>query len=140
MKIASLAGLSLSLLLLVACEPCKHYNRLQVVAYTGPVKAAKAERKPYGSIRPYNNAKEIGRNFEVIGFMSCEASAADEAAVLKAMLYRAADMGADGVLLNPAPISAESTSANRIDVRLGWAAMIGNGDNREYRGQAIRFK
>jgi hypothetical protein len=97
------------------------------------------EKKPYGTVRPYQTAKEVGRPFETMGFMSCEAPAADEAAVLKAMLYRAADMGADGVLLNPMPLSGESTT-NDLDTHVGWAAVIGNGDDRAYRAQAIRFK
>lgn len=127
--------------LLLACEPCKHYNRLQVVAYAGEP----TTKKPYGTIRPYLTVEEIGRAYEVIGFMSCEASAADEAAVLKAMLYRAADMGADGVFLNPVGMGAsmsgiEQPQATRIDVRVGWAALIGDGNERAYRAQAIRFK
>src|SRR3974377_695750 len=82
--------------LLTACEPCPHYNRLQVAAYTGD---NVVQKKPYGTIRPYQTLEEVGRPFEVIGLMTCEGSAAEEAGILKAMLYRAADMGADGVLL-----------------------------------------
>jgi hypothetical protein len=125
---------ALLLALIVGCEPCKHYNRLQVVRYMGALPA-----KPYGTVRPYQTAQEVGRPFETMGFMSCEAPAADEAAVLKAMLYRAADMGADGVLLNPTPLSGGTTAAD-LDSRVGWAAVIGNGDDRAYRAQAIRFK
>jgi hypothetical protein len=127
---------ALLLVLVVGCEPCKHYNRLQVVRYMGALPA-----KPYGTVRPYQTAQEVGRPFETMGFMSCEAPASDEAAVLKAMLYRAADMGADGVLLNPTPLSGGTPATGTdLDSRVGWAAVIGNGDNRAYRAQAIRFK
>ena len=117
------------------CEPCRHYNRLQVVTY-----AARAPRRPYGTIQPYQNAHDVGRPFDVVGFMSCEAPAADEAAVLKAMLYRAADMGGDGVLLNALPVSGDNLTAAKLDVRIDWAAQVDNSDNRAYRAQVIRFK
>src|SRR5947208_17123315 len=134
MKIHSLY-LLMCIVVFAGCEPCKHYNRLEVAAYFGP-----GQKKPYGTIRPYERPEEVGRPFEVIGFMSCEGSAAEEAAILKAMLYRAADMGADGLLLSPAKIGAEDVNGQRIDVRFGWMAMIGNGNQRAYRAQAIRFK
>jgi hypothetical protein len=138
MRKASL-GLAITLVL-SGCEPCRHYNRLQVVAYAGPAKAPAAQRKPYGTIKPYDTAQDVGRPFEVIGFMSMEGSAADEATVLKAMLYRAADMGADGIILNPTTMGSEPQNQTKVDVRVGWAAFIGNGNDRAYRAQAIRFK
>ena len=71
--------------------------------------------------------------------MSCEGSAAEEAAIVKAMLYRAADMGADGVILNPPKVGAEDVTGGKVDVRLGWVALIGGGSQRAYRAQAIKF-
>jgi hypothetical protein len=133
------AGIALAVLI-TGCEPCHHYNRLQVVAYSGPVKAPAPERKPYGAIKPYDTAQDVGRPFEVIGFMSMEGPAADEATVLKAMLYRACDMGADGIILNPATMGNQPQLETKVDVRVGWAAIIGNGSDRAYRAQAIRFK
>lgn len=122
--------------LLTACEPCKHYNRLSVVSYVG-----KSERKPYGTIRPYHSESEIGRPYEAAGFMGCEATAGDEAAVLKAMLYRAADMGADGLLLNAPGVASEKLDSDqRLDIRWSWMTLIGSGNQRLYRAQAIRFK
>lgn len=135
----SLAAIALTALLM-GCEPCRHYNRLQVVAYSGPVKAEAPARKPYGTIKPYDTAQDVGKPFEVIGLMSMEGPAADEATVLKAMLYRAADMGADGIILNPATMGSQPQSETKVDVRVGWAAFIGNGSDRAYRAQAIRFK
>ncbi len=123
--------------LLAGCEPCRHYDRVQVAAYTGFGK-----KKPYGTIKPYQTPEDIGRPYEVIGFMGCEANAGDEAAVLRAMLYHAADMGADGLLLSAPGVAAESVHPEgmKIDMRFGWMTLIGNGSDRLYRAQAIRFK
>jgi hypothetical protein len=102
----------------------------------------KESRKPYGTIRPYNTEQDVGRPFEVIGFMSCEGSAGEEAAILKAMLYRAADMAADGLLLSAPRLSGEDVtpSGSTGNVRTGWMSLIGNGDQRAFRAQAIKFK
>jgi hypothetical protein len=122
---------------MTACEPCKHYNRVQVAAYAG-----KGVKKARGTIMAYQTTKDVGHPYEVIGFMGCDADAGDEAAVLRAMLYHAADMGADGLLLSAQGIAAESLhpEAEKIDVRWGWMTMVGNGQNRLFRAQAIRFK
>ena len=133
-------------------EPCPHYNRLQVATYYGtnaPVK------KPYGTVAPYYNEGEVKQPFERIAFMSCEGQMSEEAAILKAMLYRGADMGADGILLNAGGIGQEemgvipiqgegqSTSVHvtreSINVRWGWMSQVG-GNTFVFRAQAIRFK
>ena len=72
--------------------------------------------------------------------MSCEGSAGDEAGILNAMLYRAADMGADGVLLNDVPRVPGEQVGGSVSYRYGWAALVGDGDKRAYRAVAIRFK
>lgn len=126
--------------LLVGCmEPCPHYNRLQVATFYG---SAQPVKKPYGTVVPFYTADDIKRPYEAIGFMSCEGSVAEEAGILKAMLYRAADMGADGILLNPGKVSGESVEkpSENINFKMGWMAMIGNSGACAYRAQAIRFK
>ena len=128
------------LVFITACEPCPHYRRLEVAAFSGPEKVDKSARKPYGTIQPYEKVEDIGRPYKVIGFMSCEGSAAEEAAILKAMLYRAADMGADGILLNPNKVGAEDVKGESINVQMGLWGMIGSGNRRAYRAQAIKFK
>jgi len=130
-----------TLLLCGSGEPCPHYNHVQTAAFYGTVKPPK---KPYGSIIPYNTPADAGRPYRVIGFMSCEGSVGDEASILKAMLYRAADMGADGILLNAAQIGQETVDPNRqkfnVNVTTGLIGeMIGNGNKRAYRAQAIEF-
>ena len=76
--------------------------------------------------------------------MSCEASAGDEAGILKAMLYRAADMGADGILLNAAQVSQETVEPNsqkfNVNVTTGLIGeMIGNGNKRAFRAENAAF-
>lgn len=128
----------LAALLMAGCEPCPHYNSLRCAEFAG---ATPLVKKPYGTITPYQTPADVARAYTVIGFMSTEGSAGDEGAILKAMLYRAADMGADGIILNPPSVGQESLgSGDNINVRLGWAAMIGNGDNRAFRAQVIKFK
>lgn len=98
--------------------------------------------RAYGSVKLYQNAGDVKRPYEMIALMSCEGSTGEEAGIVNAMLYRAADLGADGVVLGGAKLGAEQLDKadQRVDVRLGWATMIGNGDHVAYRAQAIRFK
>jgi hypothetical protein len=132
-----------SMFLLCGCEPCPHYNRLQVAAFYGP--GAIPPRKPRLSVVPFDTAEEVGRPFGVIGFMSCEGSVGEEGGILKAMLYRAADMGADAIILNPPKISQEAIEPNgqkmNVNVTTGLIGeMIGNNsDKRAYRAEAILF-
>jgi hypothetical protein len=123
--------------LTAGCEPVRHYNRLQVASFAGPIKPI---RKPYGTVQVFPTPTDVKRQYEVIGMLSCEGSAGEEAAIVNAMLYRAADMGGDGILLNTAKAGAEDLSGQRIDVRLGWAALAGGGNSRAYRAQVVRFK
>jgi len=135
-QVVSVSLLFLAAWLVVGCEPVRHYNRLQVANFSGPTKPT---RKPYGTVKIFQTAKEIKHPYEVIGMMSCEGSAAEEAGIINAMLYRAADLGADGVLLNTATAGAEDVTGSRINIQYG-APMLGNGNQRAYRAQAIRFK
>src|SRR5215472_18470595 len=81
-----------------ANEPCPDYNHLQVATFYGP--HFQPVKKPYGTVTPFDSAKDVNRPYQVIAFMSCEANAGDEAKILTAMLYHAADIGADGIILN----------------------------------------
>ena len=112
-------SLLVPLLALAGCaEPCPHYNRLQVASYY-PVTV----KKPYGTVKPFHAAQDVGQPYEEIGFMSCEGSADEEAAILNAMLYRAADMGADGILLDTKgmtkeQVAPETQNGNNVDVNV----------------------
>ena len=124
----------------VACgsEPVRDYNRIRVAPFAGNL-----QHKQYGTVKVFQAPDDVKRPYEVIGLMSCEASAGDEAAILNAMLYRAADMGADGILLNAPRFGGEDVDNHKVDIgvsSVGWNALIGGGNSRAYRSQAIRFK
>jgi hypothetical protein len=125
-----------------AGEPCRDYNRLQVATFYGPnVHAAK---KQYGTVVPFETPQDVKRPYQVIGFMSCEGNVGEEGGILNAMLYRAADMGADGILLNASSVSQEEVQANKqklnVNVTTGLIGeMIGNGSKRAFRAGAIKF-
>jgi hypothetical protein len=132
----------LAALLGSGCEPVRHYNRLQVAAFAG----GKLPRKPYGTTQVFRSPSDITRPYNIVGMLSCEGSIGEEAGILNAMLYRCADMGADGVLLGGPRVAAEKTSApdaddksTVINVNTGWGALIG-GSQRAYRCQLVKFK
>jgi hypothetical protein len=133
---------------LIVCgcgEPCPDYNRLQVAAFYGT--GAPPAPKPRTSVIPFDNPESVGRPYRAIGFMSCEQDAGKEGRVLKAMLYRAADMGADGIILNAHSVAQETIAGGNsqklnLNVTTGLIGeMIGNGnsDKRAYRCEAIVF-
>jgi hypothetical protein len=125
---------------LCGCEPCPHYDRLQVAAFYGTEKPP--HRKPRQSIVPFDTAAEVGRPYRVVGFMSCEGSIGEEGGILKAMLYRAADMGADAIILNPPKISQEAITSQKLNINISSGLIgeaIGNGDRRAFRAEAILF-
>jgi hypothetical protein len=77
--------------------------------------------------------------------MSCEGQISEEAQILRAMLYRAADMGADGVLVGGEGIGqSEPTTGNteKFDIHIhhGLGLLSLGGDKYVFRGEAIRFK
>ena len=132
--------LLLLLLLIAGCagEPCRHYDRLQAAYFGG---AGPAPKRPYGSVVPIYHASDVKRPYTVVGFMTCQGGVGEEAGILKAMLYRAADMGADAVLLDGKRISQEVTAkpSENINVKWGWMTLIGNGNTVAFRSQAIRY-
>lgn len=124
-------------------EPCPHYKRIQVAAFDG---AIKPEPRQYGTVKPYQLPEDIGQPYDQIGFMSCQGSANEEAAILNAMLYRAADMGADGIILNAPGVANETLkSPDSINIQIrtrGWGLLSGNpnSDQRIFRAYAFRLK
>ena len=105
-------------------------------------------RKPYHTVKVFQTPDDVKRPYEIIGMMSCEGSAGEEAGILNAMLYRAADMGGDAIILNVPRVSAESvresvSSNNELNVNFKeniWAATTGHGDQRAFRAYTIIFK
>lgn len=129
--------------LVLACEPVRYYNHIEVAAFGGNF-----HRKPHGTVNVFQTVDDIKRPYEVIGRMSCEGPAKQEAGILNAMLYHAANIGADGLLLGGLDMAEEQlgngSNSNAYDIRFraGFMALIGNGnsDRRIFRAQAIRFK
>jgi hypothetical protein len=119
--------------LVLGCEPCPHYNRIQATSIAGtPIKKPSPDKKPYGTVKLFQDKAEVSRAYDVIGLMTLEGSAGDEARFITAFLYRGADMGADGVILyRGTPMGVASTGPWGIQMN---TVMI------SYRGEAIRFK
>jgi hypothetical protein len=121
--------------LAVGCTPMAHPNRLRVA----PFQTVAA--KPRGGVQVFQQAVDIKRPYKVIALLTTDADAADEAAVLKAMLERAADLGADGLLFG-APKSGEKDG--KLEIKIGWGALrltreTDKGSRRIYRAEAIMF-
>lgn len=134
MKYVALISI-VSLLCLGCTEPTPHYNRLSAASFMKPL-----EKREYGTVKVFQTDEDISKPYETIGMLSCEGSPGEEAGIIKAMLYRAADMGGDGILLNPKRASGERVSSgNQVNVRFGWAALIDDGDQRAYRAHVIKF-
>jgi len=134
--------LSVLLVLSFGCEPVRHYNRLQAAAYAGHY-----PRKPYGTPQVFRAPEEIPHPYQLIGMLSCEGSSGEEAGILNAMLYRAADMGGDGILLGGPSVAAETVVQDTKTVNMNlrqdaWAGILGNpnSDHRAYRCQVIKYK
>jgi len=107
------------------CEPVPHYNRVQVASLTSqpnkvPIKM-QGKVKPYGTIKLFQNKQEVNVPYEVIGIMSVQGVRGDEAKFMTAFMYRAADLGADAVVLDPLNLPPTQ--------KIGY-----------YRAEAIRFK
>ena len=123
------------LVLAAACEPVHHYNRLQIASYINGL-----PRRPYGSVQVFQFADEVKRPYEPVGILSCDGTPGEEAGILNAMLYRAADMGADAIILNGPRVAGDDIGGNRLEVGASWVTPVGSNNQRGYRAQAIRFK
>ncbi len=128
-----------TLILTVACEPVPHYNRLQAAILIKGL-----PRRPYGSVHVFQFADEVNRPYQPVGILSCDGTPGEEAGILNAMLYRAADMGADAIVLNGPRSDAGGAP---LDVGATWvtpmipvSGLYRTTYRRGYRAQAIRFK
>ena len=122
--------------LLAGCESTPHYNRTKVVTM-----GELSPKKPYGSVKLYQSKEEVPGSYDVIAIMSVEGKAGEEAQFIKAFLYRAADLGADAVILHRVSLAAGTEGG-------GWILGKGGGfglpykttQDAVYRGEAIRLK
>jgi len=116
----------------IAREPVIHYNRLNVVSFTGRgQRFPTPPQRPYGTVKVFETRDDVKQPFDLIGMMSCEGEAKEEAEIIRAMLYRAADMGADGIILNPASSASQPNGTGNNDFRVN--------KDRGFRAQAIKF-
>ena len=120
--------------LIVGCESTPHYNRTKVVSL-----APGYPRTPHGSVKLYERKEDVPKTYDIIALLSVEGRAGEEAQFIKAFLYRAADLGADGVIFY------------RVSMVAGSEGILGFGNggglgiqstvhNAVYRGEAIRLK
>src|ERR1035438_4930747 len=80
--------------LILGCESTPHYNRTKMVML-----GTTFPKKPYGTVKLFQSKEEVVGKYDVIALMSVEGKAGEEAQFIKAFLYRAADVGADGMIL-----------------------------------------
>lgn len=130
------SALLLAAVLVAGCESTPHYNRTKAVMLGTPGPA-----KPHGSVGLYESKEAVGAPYEVISMMTVEGHAGEEAAFIKAFLYRAADVGADGLILYRGPVAAGVEGGGLIATRKGAFSIPGQLTHEAvYRGEAIRIK
>jgi hypothetical protein len=133
-----LAILSLAL---GCAEPTTHYNRTKVLTFEKPLL-----KKPYGTVKliqsqtPYGSVQnEVEGKYDVIALMTVEGHAGEEAAFIKAFLYRAADLGADALILYRGDVVGGQAGMN-VAVNNGAYGFTNPSQDAVYRGEAIHFK
>jgi hypothetical protein len=131
MKLYSIAAIAVACLLLAGCEACPHYNRTQVVGPNG-MAVTPLPKKAYGSVKLYQDKSEVKGQYEVIGLLSVAGDAGDEPRFITAFLYRAADIGADGVIFTRGTQQAVASMGP-------WGTM-NTSVQAVFRGEAIKLK
>ena len=129
MKIAYLPVILVSFLL-VGCESTPHYNRTSVVTLTEP-----QPKKPYGSVKLYESEDEVQQPYDVLAILSVDGKAGEEAAFIKAFLYRAADLGADAVIVQRLSVAGGTGGG-----AAGMLMPLSPSQNAAYRGEAIKYR
>ena len=89
MKIKMIPVLAV-LLLILGCESTPHYDRTKLVTF-GPA----FPKKPFSAEHFYWKKEEVPVPYDVIGLMTLEGNPGDEAAFIKAFLYRAVSAGSE---------------------------------------------
>jgi hypothetical protein len=122
-------------------EPTAHYNRTKVLAFEKPL-----TKKPYGTVKliqsqtPYGAVQsEVTGKYEVLALMTVEGNAGEEAAFIKAFLYRAADLGADALILYRGDVVG-GQQGMAVAAKNGAFGFTSPSQDAVYRGEAIHFK
>jgi len=133
-----------AVLLLAGCEAVPHYDRVKVTNLNGRPdigKVQKADRRPYGSVKLYQGKEEVTQPYEVLALMSVEGKAGEESDFITAFLFRAADMGADGLILYRVNLTAGSEGGGFILGKSGgFGIPVNSTQEAFYRAEAIRMK
>jgi hypothetical protein len=119
-------------LLCIGCESTPHYNRTKVL-----MMGQALTKKPYGSVKLYEHKEDVPAPYDVMAIMTVDGSSGEEALFMKAFLYRAADMGADGVIFYP---GREHGVLQPGWFAYGYWSPARISPERAYRGEAIHFK
>ena len=127
--------------LLGCAESTPHYNRTKVLTFETPL-----PKKPYGTVKliqsktPYGSVQdEITGKYDVIALMTVEGRAGEEAAFIKAFLYRGADLGADAIILYRGSVIAGQEGMS-VPLKNGSIGFESPSQDAVYRGEAIHFK
>lgn len=131
----------LSVFLGCGTEPTPHYNRTKVLTFANPL-----PKKPYGTVKliqsqtPYGTPQaEIEGKYDVLALMTVEGHAGEEAAFIKAFLYRAADLGADALILYRGDVVG-GQEGMAIAAKSGAFGFTNPSQDAVYRGEAIHFQ
>ena len=131
-----LSALLITACLLAGCESTPHYNRTKVVTLIPGL-----PKKPVGAIRLYQDKSEVSGSYEIVSILTVEGSAGEEAAFIKAFLYRAADEGADALILYRGTVAAGVEGGGFIVNHNGGFGIPGKViQDAVFRGEAIRMK
>jgi hypothetical protein len=118
------------------CESTPHYNRTKVVFLGQP-----SPKKPYGTVKLFQAKEEATKPYDVIALMSVSGNAGEEAAFIKAFLYRGADMGADAVIFYRVSLAGGQEGGGFLAGRNGAFGLPTHPtQDGVYRGEAIHFK
>lgn len=128
-------------ILVVAClflgctEPVPHYNRVSVASLVGaPTHVPhnlQGKIKPYGSVQYFQSADEVTNKYDIIAILTLSGDPGDEARFITACQYRAADLGADGIIFHRENVTGGETFNGFF---------IASQQIASYRAEAIRYK
>lgn len=116
------------------CESTPHYNRTKVAVIR------QFPKRPYGSVELFENKDDVKKPYEVIAYMSIDGKAGDEAAFMKAFLYRAADVGADAVIFNRNIVAGEGGGGWVVGRNGGFGLPTKPSQEGVFRAEAIHYR
>jgi hypothetical protein len=132
----TLVAAMIALTTILGCESTPHYNRTKIVMV-----GTTFYKKSYGTVKLFQSKAEVTGTYDVIALMSVEGKAGDEAAFIKAFLYRAADVGADGLIFYRGNQAAGTTGGGWVlGERGGFGLPSSPQIEASYQGEAIHFK